>query len=527
VTHVTEGRRLAYLLVLPLLFQAYHFAGAEAALPSGPAQYPFVLPSGYYIYFPVDSFLNGTVVQYSLVSNTSVTAAFMTLSQFQDFGNSYSGASNSIVYQNGTSSSQTLSLQQGAYDVLVYAYGETANATLSLAVFPNNPLGAGPLAAPEPSGIASFGLDNQSGVDVPYAIASTGVVGLATISSLAAYNSTAGSVGANPSGATLQLNSVLVVDEAGGGSQVYWCQNTPDFVTSKSLIALADNVWNYSSSGFLSNDSITSQGGGGYVSTFQQNGTTQYFYSYEATNSSYTLPLGLVLLMNATVEQGSGVLLQFGAQATGGVLGSGNTDWFDNVTIHDTSAEGALFESAGNYTTPIGTYYDSELVFAGEGNGEETYFTQLSSSLGLFYTNGTDGVVTPFPSYFSFGQDTAESADNLMMSYAGNGTVRVSVGIPDYDYLGEASGTFTLRAAEKMLGFPGYPSITTVASSTVNSKTTPASGNGNGVPEFPSQLLAPAVLTLIALLSYLAMRRRALGEGRAPRLRVYLEPSSR
>ena len=454
-----------------------------------------------------------TIVHYSLTSNTSVSTAFMTSAQFQDFNNSNGFLSNSITYQNGTESDRTLRVAVGSYEVLVYAYGRTANASLDLTVFPNNPLSFGPLSPPEPSGIASYGLTNQSGIDAPYAIASTDVIGVASISSINAYNSTAESVGQNPSGATLQLNSVLMVDEKGGGTQAYWCQNTPDFVTSASQVALADNVWNYSASGFLSNDSITSEGGGGYVSTVQQNGTTQYYYAYEESNSSYSLPLGLVLLVNATAEPGTGVLVQFGAWSTGGTLGvRTGTDWFDNVTIHDPTANGAYFFTAGNYTTPLGTFYDTELVFGGEGGGEATNFTQLGANLGLFYANSTSDRMNAFPSYFGFGLDTAEGADNVMVKYLGSGTARVSVGTPSYGYLGAASGNFSLASVESALGITGSPtnkssSSTTEGTSSTAAATNSASSTGSGVPVFPFQAAVVAIFVALVLFSYLVVRK--------------------
>jgi thermopsin len=486
----------------------------KPAQPS--SQFPFILPSGYFAYFPVDAFVGGTIVYYSLISNTSVSTAFMTAAQFLDFNSSNGLVSNSMAYQNGTASNRTLRVSPGSYDVLVYAYGMTANASLDLTVLPNNPLSFGPLPSPEPVGIASYGITNRSGIDAPYEVASTDVIGVARVSSIAAFNSTAGSVGANPSGATLQLNSVLVVNEKGGAAQAYWCQNTPDFVTAASQVALADNVWNYSTSGFLSNDSITSEGGGGYVSTFQQNGNTEYFYAYGESNVTYALPLGMVLLINATAKPGTGVLVQFGAWMTGGTLGvRSGTDWFDNVTINDPTATNAYFLTAGNNTTPIGTFYDTELVFGGEGGGEATSFTQLSATLGLFYANGTSNLMSAFPSYFSFGQDTAESADNLMVSYRGNGGASVSVGPPNYDYLGGASGSFSLASVENSLGVTGTPanSSTTSASSategttTTSSTTSSSSGTGGGIPVFPFQAAVAGVFVAVVLISYLAVRR--------------------
>jgi thermopsin len=512
-------KHLPYLVLLPLLLQAPLLVRQGTELPTGSTVYPFVLPSTYYEYFPVDTFANTSIVEYSMTSNVTVSTAFMTSVQFQDFSNNNGEVSNSVVYQNGTNSSQTLRVRAGSYDLLVYAYERTANVTLSVTVFPNNPFVAGPLSVPEPSGIASFGLTNESGVDSPYAVASTDVLGFAAITSLGAYNSTAESVGANPSGVTLQLNSVLVVNEEGGRSQVYWCQNTPDFVTSSNQVAMADNVWNFSSSGFLSNDSITSEGGEGSVYVSSLSGTTQYYYSYEGSNSSYSLPLGMVLLVNATVEPGTGVLVEFGARMTSNEV-AGN--WFDNVTIHDSTVRSAYFLTSGNDTVPNGYFYDTELVFGGEGNGESTSFTQMVSSLGLFYTNGSSAAVNPFPSYFSFGQNTYESADNLEVTYLGRGEARVSVGTPNYDFLGAASGSVTTSSVEGALGFPGLsigsstasvsPTTTTTSTSPMTSTSTgtPSASSG-GIQEFPYQFGGAVILLILIVSLYLVERRRSFG----------------
>src|SRR4029077_17015924 len=151
------------------------------------------------------------------------------------------------------------------------------------------------------------------------------------IASLQAYNSSAASINDTLSGATLQLNSVLVVNEAGGLRQMYWAKNTPDFGTSASTVAWADNVWNFSASGFLSNSTITSQDGGEAFS-YYPNGLPSYSYSFEASNSTYDLPFQLALIIGETAIPGQGVLVQMGAQ----VIGNGSAPaqaiyWFDNA----------------------------------------------------------------------------------------------------------------------------------------------------------------------------------------------------
>src|SRR6202023_3033885 len=93
----------------------------------------------------------------------------------------------------------------------------------------------------------SFGVLNTSGMISPYSIKTNEVVGRANISSLLAYNATArnATLGltsfSDPSGASLQLNSLLVINDLNGAQYVYWPQNVALFLTNES-----NNIANYS-----------------------------------------------------------------------------------------------------------------------------------------------------------------------------------------------------------------------------------------------------------------------------------------
>ena len=459
--------------------------------PALPLEFQVDIPYGYFEYVSIDAAATTNSVVFDVGSNVTMTTAFMTYSQFTSFNDTQSEIADSVFFQNGTASQETERVPKGDYFLVFYAYQGNANVTYNYDLYPNSPYGTGPILAPEPSGIATFGLDNDSGSVTPYDVAAHEVVGVADISSLLAQNATAQLANSTVSGATLQLNSVLVVNEKGGDQQVYWAQNTPDFVTSAQQFAYGDNVWNYSVSGFLSNATITSSNGG-LAYSYSQSGQTQYYYGLELSNSTYALPLDLALAINETVSPGRGVVVQMGAQELrNGSIPATPMDWFDNVTIHDPTVSSAYFYVSGNNTTPEGTFYDTEFVFGGENDGEATSFTQMSASMQLFYDNSTDGVLTYFPSYYSFGQDTAESADNLRVSYSGNGVAQVSPGSANYVYLGRASGTSSLSQL--------------AASSGTTSTTTSA-------PEFPNPSLAMLVLALVAVVA-LATR----GPGGGPR----------
>jgi thermopsin len=461
--------------------------------PALPLEFQLDIPYSYFEYIPIDAAAATNSVVFDAGSNVTVTTAFMTASQFSSFNNTQGDISDSVYVQNGTASQGTERVPKGDYFLVFYAYQGNANVTYNYDLYPNSPYGAGPVVPPEPTGIATFGLDNDSGDVTPYDVSAHEVVGVADISSLLANNSTAQLANSTVSGATLQLNSVVVVNEKGGTQEVYWVQNTPDFVTSASQVAYGDNVWNYSVSGLLSNATITSSNGG-LAYSYVQSGEAQYYYSLELSNSTYVLPLDLALAINETLYPGLGVVVQMGAQELrNGSASATPMDWFDNVTIHDPTASSAYFYVSGNSTTPEGTFYDTEFVFGGENDGEATSFSQMGASMQLFYDNSSDGVLSYFPSYYGFGQDTAESADNLHVSYSGNGVALVSPGSVNYAYLGSASGTSSLSQL--------------AASSSTTSTSTSA-------PEFPSGSLEMLALALVAVVA-LASR----GSGGRPRAR--------
>ena len=484
---VSPASSLLPLLVL-LVLAVSHGIGAQGS-PSLPLEFQVYIPYSYFEYVTIDAAAGTNSIVFDVGSNVTITTAFMTSSQFSSFNNTESGVSASVFVQNGTASQATEHVPKGDYYLVFYAYQGDANVTYNYDLFPNSPYGEGPILAPEPSGIATFGLDNDSGSVTPYEVEAHEVVGVADISSLLAQNSTAQLANSTVSGATLQLNSVLVVNEKGGGSQVYWVQDTPDFVTSASQVSFGDNLWNYSVSGFLSNSTITSSNGG-LAYSYSESGETQYYYALGLSNSSYALPLDLALAINETAVPGLGVVVQMGAQELrDGSIPATPMDWFDDVAIHDPTVSSAYFYVSGNDTTPEGTFYDTEFVFGGENDGEATSFSQMSASMQLFYDNSTEGVLAYFPSYYSFGQDTAESADNLHVSYSGNGVAQVSPGTVNYVYLGTASGTSSLS---QLAASSGTTSTSTTA------------------PEFPSESLA---LLALALLSVVALATRVSGSG--------------
>ena len=440
-----------------------------------------LLRRGSYRGFELDSFSANTTAAYAASSSAPVSTALMTAAQYDAWQNNLTDPiSNSVTYQNGTGVQNTVAIQPGRYFLVFYAYQTRALIQFGFQVSPSTPYSYGPLSTPLASGIASFGIKNDSATVSSYQVLTSQIVGVANISSIQVNTPDANQYGVNPTGATLQLNAMLVVNDTGVPSQkVYWVQNVPDFVTGASKVSIGNEIWNVTdSAGYLSNQTITStnfqNGGFVYQSGTGPGSSGPNLYTYSLSNVTYALPLNLALLMKVTTIPGVGVSVQLGYRLlSNGAAVAASTDWYDNVTIHDPSVQASGFEVSGNATPPTGLYYDAELVFAGEGNLESAYFTQLNATLGLFYQNDTSGALSSFPSYYGFSGDTGEAADNLVVTYA-NGLAQLAPGAnPNYSYLGNASLSLnpgSLIATSQTTG--GTTSQTTTTTTTSSAGTT-------------------------------------------------------
>ena len=527
-----KSRAFNFAIVALLFSTGILLTGSGASSSSAystivPQHQSIQLFQGYYDYVEIDSFSNDTWLVYNITSTYPISTALMTRDQLSSFANvSSDPISNSITYQNGTGVFEDIQIPIGRYFLVFYAYSHHTLVNFGYSVHPNTPYSYGPVSSPKPSGIASYGINNDSGTVVPYEIQTNEIVGMANISSLLADNPNASFYGDHVAGATLQLNANLVVNLSNGLVDVYWVQNTPDFVTSVDTIALMDNLWNNSdTAGVMSNESVTSTNAanGAAVYTSFAHGTTSYAYVFGVNNDTYLTPFSFALIENETVQSGVGVLVQFGFHPIqNGTLLSSPTYWYDNVTIHAPNVQSAHFDVAGNATTPIGNFYDAELVFAGEGNFETTQFVQMGASLGLFYQDQTSGTLKSFPSFYSFGGDTGEAATNVSVSYS-NGIGYLSVGNPNYVYLGKSSLTL---ASDYRLPFQIFQTPKQTQSITLPSTQTSTfllQTTSNQVSAFNNALLIAGVIFVILVVGIVAV----LTTRRKPQeqlLQPYLSP---
>ncbi|MDG6996592.1 MAG: thermopsin family protease [Nitrososphaerota archaeon] len=296
-----------------------------------------------------------------------------------------------------------------------------------------------------PMGVASFGLYNDSGAVSPYpqAVETPALLGATEISAIRT-NVTCSYSPCND--ASNQLNGELVVINNDGSRYVYWTQNAVVFNTDGKQAALWDDVNNQSGDyATLTNTSITSPYGdfasGGY---FGIQNNPQYLQNRWM---SYTLPLQYAFGMSETVIPGVGVEINMSNDVINGFQQTGLVT-FDQITIHDPDIKTAYYYVSGTEYTPSGlvegkSFFDAENIFGGGGGGAAADFVAFGARVNVGYIDPGTQNFAIFPSGYSFGQDTGESAVNLKATYAGNGTVALSIGQSNWQYIYPGSSSTT------------------------------------------------------------------------------------
>ncbi len=434
---------LALVFLVTLIIPGFTVISTTAyghAIPAKPAQPKPQDPSGYtllkynyYEFVPVQLY-TGMNATFAVYSNTTVDVYFMTAAQFSGY---QSGSTQSIYHSEGQRVSANIGpFTNGTYYLVIDDDVSQHNAYVyySISTLPVN-IYSFHSSLPAPVGIADYGVMNSSGLLYPYKILYEEAIGIAQIYSLKAYNSSP-PTGISPYGASLQQNVVLQVNTT-TGNYVYWLQNVPSFWTNNDTMYFVDNIWNNSALiSYLTNQTITGKGNVGYSGN-------DTFYGYETSLQSYNLPLTLYLITNYTYSNNA-VYVSFGYTFSQ----TSPITWYDNVTIHDSGVTSASLVVSGYNYAPNGGFYDSELVFGGEGGGEQTYFTQMNANLFMWYVLPNGSVILP-PAIYGFGSDTAEAADDLSTTLV-NGYPTVELGRGNFEPVGY-SAQFSTFSAELTL----------------------------------------------------------------------------
>lgn len=300
---------------------------------------------------------------------------------------------------------------------------------------------------PSPTGIASYGLYNDSGSIRPYAVSTTEVVGQASISALS--TTTKWNDSTLPSTnifrcdqcAALQMNVDVLVTTS-HGNQSLWVQNVASFIdtSQRETGGVLGQIWNLTIPIANITDGST---GNGYIGKIVSAGGTQTCYCFGylgVVEGLYTLPLEITLTTSVQVPTNhSGIEVMISA-APFGVPGSqSDSSTLDRAYLPISNVTSAGIVVSPYMTIPFGPNYssgnyDAELVWTAYCCSQTTDFLEMNSSLSLSYLNSV-GQVVPFPSFYTFGE-TGESAANLSVSALPGGG-QVQMGASNNTYLGQ------------------------------------------------------------------------------------------
>lgn len=357
------------------------------------------------------------VYRYNLVLDrySTINISVLTDRNFQAFPLTInvSGHSSTLNDDSNFDSLYGLNLDRGTYRIVLTSSAPT-EAFLSIYNSNSviNPLADFNASRGYPVGVVSYGVYNNSGALEPYRIATSEVVGDANITTLRAqdFNSTINNNSAY--GASLQLN-VELNTQRDNLSRVFWLQDVVDFNTSHKSYYLVNNIWNNTlPDANLGNNTL--KGYGKFTLCVSCGNQRFYANSYPAGHFNYSLPFNikLVMLENRTAN---GTAVSFGYQVLqNGSVGLRPLVFYDRVLFPGYTNSTMLVTP--DFYTPSsnnqsGNYYDAELVFAGESGGAQSYFSSLAANMWIYYL--ANGTLVPFPSAYTFGQDTAETAANV------------------------------------------------------------------------------------------------------------------
>jgi hypothetical protein len=269
---------------------------------------------------------------------------------------------------------------------------------------------------PVPVGIASYGLYPTGNGYSHYTIETDKMVAKATVNALQAHDTSSSSLPPTsnsmcitgqeyqPSnadmqnGANLQFNVMMQVNTT-VGSQTIWLQDTARFNTVQMTVNIPHDIVANITSGGSENISY----GNGVVNP-PLHGIE--YYEYEGTCYKYLLPL--TISYEIDVHKISGSLVQ--------VIFKNDDSVFDTVYLPIPNVESAHIVVTPNQQ---GVPYDAEFVWTGYCCSQESSFTQMNSTLSMYYEGG-DNKLHRFPTLFTFGTNTAETASNLLVKRDGH-----------------------------------------------------------------------------------------------------------
>jgi thermopsin len=287
--------------------------------------------------------------------------------------------------------------------------------------------------APEPAGMADYGVMNSTGTPSSFTIDTTSYRAAVDLQSVTPYYLANGV----PEGFTSQLNVVLNnVTVLGQSSYTYWAQDVFFYDAYSSQLFVENNIWNFSAPAAGQLDDVFLTNVTGYT-----NGTNTpsvgYYAAGTPTFDGVMTPFTIVFYINATTYNSAWgtnyteVNFAFDLlNATGAQVMS---DQYDRILFNNTGGSGpipqAQFHVDGTNITPTGYIpYDAEVMLGGPGGGSTATFQAINATMTLQHWNEAAGAYVNEPSAWSSGSETGETCVGIAEYYDSSDTVHLGAG---------------------------------------------------------------------------------------------------
>ncbi|ADN50977.1 thermopsin [Vulcanisaeta distributa] len=387
-----------------------------------------LLPGWYhYNYWNLTS---GYYIDFGVWSNSSITLYILTKQQFNNYSSTGKFLSGYLYSISGSNITGYYYVNEtGTYYMVVLNNGNNAALVNFIVMITKIPS----IQWANPMGIADYGIMKVGNEYMAYSYKTNEFVGETTIYNAITQEPNScltGSVEPGNDWFSIQLNTILIVNTTSGNAQYYWLQDVVRFNSQSDQFQVLDNIWNQTGGSSILNSALIN--GNGAISTSSTAvGNEQYYYDWGIEQpQSVSLPFTIYLVIKVGLNSNGYPWAAFGYSLNGQT-----TTWYDNVTIKITAT--SAYMEVSPTKDGRGLPIDAELVIAGPWNSECTVANSLDSSLSLYFAwpYPYDYYLSPIPSMWSFGSDTAEIIYNAHVIPIGYGSVNIVNGFENLAFL--------------------------------------------------------------------------------------------
>lgn len=306
--------------------------------------------------------------------------------------------------------------------------------------------------APDPAGLADYGIMNSTGTATPYHITTTSYRADVDLASVSPYYLANGI----PDGFSSQLNVVLRnVTLFGQSNYNFWTQNVIFYDAYSSQLEIENNIWNFSEAPIGPQALNTFYYGLPGYTNGSDDPSIGYYAAGVGPYNGITTPYSVVLYINATTLVNLGTAyteVDFAFDLYNGAGQQVMSDMYDRVLFNNTAGDASIpqaqFYVDGSTLTPTGFIpYDAEIMLGGPGGGSTATFNDIDATMTLQHWDATADAYVNEPATWSAGSETGETSVGIADYWTADGVAHLGPGPEFVQPLWNSSATSVAGAA--------------------------------------------------------------------------------